>query len=873
MEPILSLCVIARDAAVTLEDCLASVEQAVDEIVVVDTGSSDATPAVARCRGARVYFLPWPDDFAAVRNFALGQARGDWVLFLDADEVLYPGDGATLRRLLEDPGVEAYFLPVHSLVDCKSRELVSPALRLFRRRPEYYWQGRVHEQILPSIMAARRGRVEIAPVRVRHYGYLPEEVAKYGKIERNIRLLKLELAERPEDPFVLFNLGVEEMRSGRPAEALRHFDKAKEKLSARVSFAHLLERRRIDCLVALGRLSEAISAARAAQRNFPLYTDLIYQEGVVLVLQGKVLEAEYAFRRCLEQGDAPVWFTGEKGAGGWRARLALARVLVQRGQKEAAAGCYVDLLRRGEGGEEEAAEELLGLVRQGRGEPWAERGWAALAEYHLQSVAALAEEAENYMWGFRGRPGGKSVAEISVGEAGNWPGFARFRNLRRVLTGPRPTLSLCVIVKDEAETLARCLASTAGAVDEIVVVDTGSKDASPDIARQAGARIYFLPWPDDFAAVRNFALEKASGDWVLVLDADEEIRREDIPSLRRLLWRQDVEAYCLRVVNYYGPVAGADFVTDNVCRLFRRRPEYKFRGRLHEQVVDSIREAAGPESIKFTGITVYHYGYLDSCVKRKDKSRRNRFLLSLALAEDPANPYWQYALAVEEFHEGRYSEALERLSGIEIDPRTGYASDLAYKRVVCLMELGRYEEALSFTEVAVNTFPGFTDLVFLKAEILAGQARWEEAAASYSRCLEQGDASPRYSGVNGVGTFRAWLGLAVALDHLGKADEAVKALRRAWDSRPGWPQPLYVLARILCSSKGEEEAAAELERRLMPVKALDYLRLADILASAGAYGLALEYLALARERGERSRRLVALERLCREKVVPVKRIE
>ncbi|MBC7346045.1 MAG: glycosyltransferase, partial [Clostridia bacterium] len=244
MPPRLTLCVIARDAAATLGECLASGAVVADELLVVDTGSGDNTPGVAQRLGARILSFPWQDDFALARNFALEQATGDWVLYLDADEVLFAEDGPLVRELVQKEETEAYFIHIHNLVDARGREVVSPAVRLLRRRPEYRWTGRVHEQILPSIVAAGLGRVEMSGVRLRHYGYLPEEVAGREKIRRNLRLLELELSERPGDPFTLFNLGVEKQRLGLLEEALACFEKARPGLPPTLGFVHLLEKRR-----------------------------------------------------------------------------------------------------------------------------------------------------------------------------------------------------------------------------------------------------------------------------------------------------------------------------------------------------------------------------------------------------------------------------------------------------------------------------------------------------------------------------------------------------------------------------------------------------------------------------------------------------
>jgi glycosyltransferase involved in cell wall biosynthesis len=102
-----------------------------------------------------------------------------------------------------------------------------------------------------------------------------------------------------------------------------------------------------------------------------------------------------------------------------------------------------------------------------------------------------------------------------------------------------PTLSLCMIVKNEAENLPRCLASVAGLVDEMIVLDTGSTDGTVDLARSLGAQVEHFVWCDDFSQARNVALEYVTGDWVLVLDADEVLRPEAARDIRSLIDRPE----------------------------------------------------------------------------------------------------------------------------------------------------------------------------------------------------------------------------------------------------------------------------------------------------------------------------------------------
>src|SRR5512134_1472290 len=139
-----------------LPGCLESARGAVDEVVVVDTGSSDRTRELAHAAGAKVVEWAWRDDFAAARNEALRHATGGWILVLDADERLAPGAAAALRAAIAAPGAPACLLPLHhaARVDAPAAEVISGAARLgepawlprlLRRTPDLAWQGAVHE--------------------------------------------------------------------------------------------------------------------------------------------------------------------------------------------------------------------------------------------------------------------------------------------------------------------------------------------------------------------------------------------------------------------------------------------------------------------------------------------------------------------------------------------------------------------------------------------------------------------------------------------------------------------------------------------------------------------------------------------------------
>ncbi|MEZ5978114.1 MAG: glycosyltransferase [Planctomycetota bacterium] len=196
-------------------------------------------------------------------------------------------------------------------------------------------------------------------------------------------------------------------------------------------------------------------------------------------------------------------------------------------------------------------------------------------------------------------------------------------------------LSLCLIVRDEVDLLPACLESARPHVDEIVVVDTGSRDGTLDVARAAGARVVELAWTDDFAAARNASLAAASGDHALVIDADERVADTSA--------RAKFEAYVARRADGVGRV-----VIENrpggsrteVSRLLPLDGRHRFEGRVHEQVV----RTDGEPHRGSTGVTFVHLGYDPTVVAARGKVRRNVELLRRELLERPYDGYLWYQL-------------------------------------------------------------------------------------------------------------------------------------------------------------------------------------------------------------------------------------
>jgi glycosyltransferase involved in cell wall biosynthesis len=209
-----------------------------------------------------------------------------------------------------------------------------------------------------------------------------------------------------------------------------------------------------------------------------------------------------------------------------------------------------------------------------------------------------------------------------------------------------PTLSVCMIVKNEEKNLERCLASVQHVADEVIVVDTGSADRSAELAAAFGAKIFPFTWQQDFALARNAGLGQATGDWILVMDADEELAPDSRPRLKAALARAQADGLLMVVRNFLPPGPGAVYDDWLHVRLFRNRPEYRFRGKVHEQISPSILDGGG--RLGATDLQLLHYGYMEARTQADaSRNRRNIALLEQTLASEPGSAYFCAKLGLE----------------------------------------------------------------------------------------------------------------------------------------------------------------------------------------------------------------------------------
>jgi tetratricopeptide (TPR) repeat protein len=409
-------------------------------------------------------------------------------------------------------------------------------------------------------------------------------------------------------------------------------------------------------------------------------------------------------------------------------------------------------------------------------------------------------------------------------------------------------LSLCMIVRDEQELLPRCLRAVAEVVDEIVVVDTGSTDATIEIARSFGARVIEREWSGSFAEARNVSFDAARGDWLMYLDADEVLVREDAALLRSLSGRTWREAFYLSETSFTGELDGGTAVAHDALRVFRNRPEYRFEGRLHEQIAHRLPGYLS-ERIEVTDVRLEHYGYLGAVRDGRAKARRNIELLRLEQAEGPATPFLHYnlgcehAAAGEAMHAlGEFERAWELLQGVADRDSHRFEPALISRLAKTLRACGRAREALAVAGDGLERFPAFTDLVLEQALAASALGQDDDAIALYERCIEMGDAPRGYTARVGGGSYLPRLHLAECRLARGEFGQAIELLEQCLREHPHFIAARFMLGTALyeagANAAGEEQFRAVLARQ--PRHARARVALAEALLAQRRYGEAAE---------------------------------
>lgn len=334
----ISLCMIVKDEEEMLPGCLAAAAKWVDEVIVVDTGSTDRTVEIAREYGAQVVDYPWTGSFSDARNRSVEEATGDWIVYLDADEHMVEDDGKHLRELARKPWVEGFYLVLHNFTgDLEmGSQTTHTSVRMYRNRPEYRWQGIIHEQKMHAFPTWLPERFQQTPIRLNHYGYLRQIQVDRSKSDRNLQLLLQQLEQGHNDAFTNFNIGSEYGALNDWHAALPYLERSLEVARTEAGwleqqFVPPMVSRLICAYMSTGGDAAALQLIDESLGYWPEFTDLIYHRALIKMRRGDLDGALEDARRCVAQGDAPAKYIAVQGRGSFQAQGIIAAVLQQQG--------------------------------------------------------------------------------------------------------------------------------------------------------------------------------------------------------------------------------------------------------------------------------------------------------------------------------------------------------------------------------------------------------------------------------------------------------------------------------------------------------------------------------------------------------------
>jgi glycosyltransferase involved in cell wall biosynthesis len=361
-------------------------------------------------------------------------------------------------------------------------------------------------------------------------------------------------------------------------------------------------------------------------------------------------------------------------------------------------------------------------------------------------------------------------------------------------------LSLCMIVKDEENNLRRCLESVKNFVDEMIIVDTGSVDSTAEIAESFGAKVFFFKWTGSFSDARNFSLKQAEGDWILLMDADDEMEEMEPEKIRRLMEDTDADAYFFETISYIGKEPGNDAARSMNLRLLRNNRGYFFVNPVHEQIYGTIMSVNPRAKIINSDLKVYHYGYLSNNIAVKNKRARNIALLEKELKKTPGYAFALFNLGGEYCAMEDYEKALEYFGRAYrvFNPNEGYAHVLIFKMANCYLLLKRYGEALKICDSGLEYYPEFTDLEFIKGAVFSESGDNMSALKHFEKCCEMGEAPNYLNIVVGAGTYRPLSAIGEIYFERGDYDTASRSLMESLTVNPGFKHASEVLVRIYC---------------------------------------------------------------------------
>lgn len=385
-------------------------------------------------------------------------------------------------------------------------------------------------------------------------------------------------------------------------------------------------------------------------------------------------------------------------------------------------------------------------------------------------------------------------------------------------------ISLCMIVRNEEKTLSRCLESVKFLVDEIVIVDTGSTDKTVEVAEGYGAKILHKAWTDNFAEARNYAIKHATSDWILQLDADEELVRSSASELIEIVKNKSIDGvHCIIQSIESNSPHSSQFYN---LRLFRKKPQIYYEGIVHETPIICGKTV-------FSGIRITHHASVAGDYTSAEKLERYKASLIKQLENNPDDLRSHYYLAKTYYDQHLYdssiSEGNEVLRLITNGAPLTEAGIKTFALLTCaLWQKGDFLEAEKMCLQALKIEPDYADAPFLLGALHFAQGRYDDAIINIKRFFQIKDRlemepnyvqktartfDSHYLSVHSMtSTHQAHFILGTIYEKQGRYAEAIVELKKAVELEPQYVEAYYNLA-VVYEKVGKPQKAIGLYRR------------------------------------------------------------
>ncbi|MBS5932648.1 MAG: glycosyltransferase family 2 protein [Clostridiales bacterium] len=337
-------------------------------------------------------------------------------------------------------------------------------------------------------------------------------------------------------------------------------------------------------------------------------------------------------------------------------------------------------------------------------------------------------------------------------------------------------ISLCMIVRNEARNIIQCLEHALPFVDEVVIVDTGSTDATIEICEKKKIKVYSFPWENDFSKARNYSIEIAKYDWILCLDADEEVIIEDPIAFKESLTNNQ-DLFYVQMQHY--ETHNLDNLNNSHVsyhfRLFNKSSSLTYEGKIHErlQISNKMRYTLN----KF--IKINHFGYGQN--NKNEKCIRNLTMLLEDWNKTPDNMWLNYHIASEFFKQNEISTAykmVNRALQLSIDNNCKPPAIYYKLKYEILLYARTTVNVLESLEKAILLYPDYIDLYFYKGIVLERTAEYKEAIKTFQLCLIPSEVNCGYLYLVGVNSFLSSYHIYLCYSYLHLEKEAERELEQ-----------------------------------------------------------------------------------------------